>query len=321
MLQQKHDSAFFYCPVCKELTENNAKRTKVYCSVYCRQRAYREYKKGNKGEIDVTTPIYDRATATRRQSLKVKTCPTCRHGFEVDGLHGTQKFCSNACKQKYHRAVKAYQKRYESHQPAPQPAALPADPMAALNAQLERAMEMQALGEQPNEPTQGDPRVYAVFRNGATLGYQKFARMDQACNPEAQGIKPKGYPRAVWTGEIYTEEEILSMKFGTATEPKAPSIQQMPDDLTTEEYETLIKAGRYIMESGGSCWLPGVVVERSFDGVVMAFPYRNLLESLIKKGYLVQVCGQRFQTPANPRGTAQTLTDKARRMSLNFVKN
>lgn len=85
-----------------------------------------------------------------------------------------------------------------------------------------------------------------------------------------------------------------------------------PTGLTVDEWQTLRRAAGFIMESSGACYLPGLVRERSAASVVMEFPHREMIESLIQKGYLARVKDKRFKSTLNPQGSAQALTNQAR---------
>jgi hypothetical protein len=92
---------------------------------------------------------------------------------------------------------------------------------------------------------------------------------------------------------------------------RALTQSRKPADLSPDEWDTLRRSANYIMEGGGACYLPGVIKERSGDGLVMEFPYRSLIDSLIQKNYLAGVKARRFKSSSNPQGSAQALTNKA----------
>lgn len=58
-----------------------------------------------------------KALATKKDTLKQAYCQYCSAGIIRDGTQGRKKFCNDACKMKYHRAVKAYRQRIN---PAPE---------------------------------------------------------------------------------------------------------------------------------------------------------------------------------------------------------
>ena len=84
-----------------------------------------------------------------------------------------------------------------------------------------------------------------------------------------------------------------------------------PSGLTADEWQTLRRAASYIVENGGACDLFGLVKSRSTDGVVMAFPNRSTIHSLVKKEYLTRVKDLHFKSSTNPQGVAEALTNKA----------
>ena len=53
----------------------------------------------------------EKALATKKDKLRSKYCKHCDQMIVYDGTQGRKKFCDDACKMAYHRAVKAYWQR------------------------------------------------------------------------------------------------------------------------------------------------------------------------------------------------------------------
>lgn len=99
-----------WCPTCGKIFDQNAKRTRVYCSTACKQKAFRASK---------TTPLEAAIRKVegnkKRVSTKLETrtefaCAHCGKKWFKNGLEANRIYCDNACKQAAYRAKVAAEK-------------------------------------------------------------------------------------------------------------------------------------------------------------------------------------------------------------------
>lgn len=78
----------------------------LYCSVACKQRAYRRRADPEVGSVQRFEQRQMNIAITKQMTTKTLNCACCGRKLEVGVNHTNLMYCSNACKQKAYRQRK-----------------------------------------------------------------------------------------------------------------------------------------------------------------------------------------------------------------------
>lgn len=107
---------FNRCEFCGSPLPSGSRSSARFCSVKCKQAAYRRRADPETGTIQREAERIRKSVQTKQATLIERTCGTCKHTFSVEATRINTEYCSAACKQKAYRQRKA---QAEQDQPEP----------------------------------------------------------------------------------------------------------------------------------------------------------------------------------------------------------
>jgi len=98
------------CPTCNRMFDQNSKRTRVYCSRACKQKAFRASQTTPMEAAIRKTEAIQKRISTKSQTKTEFACAFCGKTWVKSGLEANRIYCDDSCKMKAYRAKRKAEK-------------------------------------------------------------------------------------------------------------------------------------------------------------------------------------------------------------------